>query len=401
MRVLHLVHNYFPSVGGSQLLIQKVAEGLTARGDDVSVFTTNALRNPSFLRNEMLPAGGVEIGEVDVQRFPFWRKPLPLLKQVNKLARRGPRILHEYLEPLCLGPISPRMYRAVRETPADVIACMSFPFLHMHYVHAGPDRPRVVLFGALHIHDGHVAAPVLRAIARSDAYIAFTAFERDVLVAHGAPADRIHVVGLGVDVATFAAASGAELRARHGIGSAPLVAFVGRQAAYKGCDTLIAAMHDVWRAHPDAWLVLAGSRTPFSPALDAMIAELPAERRAHVLVIADFPEAEKARWYAACDVFASVSTEESFGISFVEAWAAGKPVIGGRIGAIECVIRDGVDGLLVPCRDPEALAAAITRLLGDPALRARLGAAGAAKVRADHDWPAVVDKIRAIYAGIA
>ncbi|MBA3465653.1 MAG: glycosyltransferase family 4 protein [Deltaproteobacteria bacterium] len=398
MKILHLVHNYYPSIGGSQLLIQKLSEGFVARHrDDVTVFTTNAIKSPSFSQNELIPVGDEQLNGVRVRRFPFWRRPLPLLKRLKKLAELAPLRVREYLEPITAGPISPAMYRETERADVDVVGCMSFPFLQMYY----PRRKnrRIVLFGALHIRDGHVAAPMLRAIENADAYIAFTQFEADTLVKNGARPDRLHVVGLGVDVADSAVANGREIRARFAIGDAPVVGFIGRQAPHKGCDTLVRAMTLVWAQRPDAYLLLAGGRTAYSPRIDALVAELPADRRARVIVVNDFTDAEKPSWYAACDVFVTVSTDESFGLSFVEAWAAQKPVIGGRIGAIECVIREGEDGLLVPCNDPPALATEIAKLLGDAGLRARLAKAGHAKVRAEHDWPMVVDRIRRIYEG--
>ncbi|HEY5952024.1 MAG TPA: hypothetical protein VIV40_41290, partial [Kofleriaceae bacterium] len=58
MKLLHLIHNYYPSVGGSQLVFQKLSEGFVERyHDDVVVFTTNAMRSPSNLKNELVEAG--------------------------------------------------------------------------------------------------------------------------------------------------------------------------------------------------------------------------------------------------------------------------------------------------------------------------------------------------------
>ncbi|HEY5947382.1 MAG TPA: glycosyltransferase family 4 protein, partial [Kofleriaceae bacterium] len=348
--------------------------------------------------NELVEAGEEVHRGVLIRRFPYWRKPLPALKRVMQAARRAHLPLLDYLEPATLGPFSPEMFLATRRAEVDVIACMAFPFLHMYYP---PSRVPVVLFGALHVRDDHVSRPVLRAIDKASAYIAFTRFEQETLVRHGAAADRIHVVGLGVDVDRFAHANGKAIRTRLGIGDEPVVGFVGRQARHKGCDTLVRAMATVWESWPEAYLLFAGSRTDFSVELDALIAALPAERRQRVIVQPDFPEDEKADWFAACDVFSCVSTDESFGIVFVEAWACGKPVIGGRIGSVECVIRDGVDGLLVPTGNADELSRAISSLLDDRARAAQMGANGYHKVRTEHDWPAVVAKVHAIYEQVA
>ncbi|HRE29887.1 MAG TPA: glycosyltransferase, partial [Anaerolineales bacterium] len=83
-----------------------------------------------------------------------------------------------------------------------------------------------------------------------------------------------------------------------------------------------------------------------------------------------------------------------------EAWLAGKPVIGARAWAMDEVIADGVDGLLVPFGDAEALADALAGLLDDPARRAALGAAGRAKVLARYTWAHAYARVRAAYQGL-
>lgn len=400
MKILHLVHNYFPSMGGAQLVFQKLSEGFVEGfGDKVTVLTTNALRSPGFVDNEFLPPGDELVNGVVVRRFQYWRKSGAVLKRVLRVANRARLPFREYLEPLRTGPISPAMFFATRRTDADVVASVGFPFLQMYYS-LGPGRAPLVLFGALHLHDDHISPPVLRAIEQAQAYVAFTRYERDVLVRNNVAPDRVHVVGLGVDVDRFARADGSAIRARYGIGDAPVVAFIGRQARYKGVDVLVRAMTPVWDRCPEAYLVLAGSRTEFSDEVEALVQALPTAKRDRVIITYDFSEEEKPQWFAACDVFVTVSTDESFGIVFVEAWAAGKPVIGGRINAVECVIREGEDGFLVPCREPEPLTLAIDRLLGDETLRTRLGRSGYAKVRAEHDWPTVTDRIHRIYEGV-
>jgi len=398
MKIAHVVTNYFPSVGGAQLLFQKLSEGFANRfHDDVTVLTTNALLSPSFLDGKLVPPGDEHLNGVLVRRFPYSRKAVPFFRNVMRVAKRVNLPYREYLEPLRTGPISPSMFAATRSLDVDVIACMAFPFLHMYY-RFGHGRTPVVLFGALHIRETRVAGPILRAIERADAYVAFTEFERDTLVANGIDSAKVHVIGLGVDVASFEGADGSGVRARLGLeGEDLVVGFIGRQARYKGCDTLIRAMTLVWNHRPDAVLLLAGARTTFSEELDQLIAQLPPDKRARVIVASDFPEAEKPQWFAACDVFASISTDESFGLVFLEAWAARRPVIGGNIGSVGCVIREGEDGFLVPCGEAAPLADTIEKLLGDAGLRARMAASGNAKVKAEYDWPVVIDKVRAVY----
>ena len=93
---------------------------------------------------------------------------------------------------------------------------------------------------------------------------------------------------------------------------------------------------------------------------------------------------------------ASSYASETFGIGLVEAQACGLPVIASRFGGFVEVVSEGVTGLLYPARDHGALAAAVTQLSADPALRQRMAAA-APGWAAQFTWAAVTDRIEAVY----
>jgi phosphatidylinositol alpha-mannosyltransferase len=87
---------------------------------------------------------------------------------------------------------------------------------------------------------------------------------------------------------------------------------------------------------------------------------------------------------------------ESFGITLLEAMAAGKPIVAARIPGFSDVVRDGQEALLYDGGDPRALRAALGRVVGDAALRARLAAAGRARVQA-YAWPQVAARVESHY----
>jgi phosphatidylinositol alpha-mannosyltransferase len=102
--------------------------------------------------------------------------------------------------------------------------------------------------------------------------------------------------------------------------------------------------------------------------------------------------------HAACEVFVAPNVGgESFGIVLVEAMAAGLPVVASDIPGFTEVVRDGLDGLLVPPRDASALAGTLGRVLDDPALAASLSSAGRERARA-FSWSVVLPRIEELYA---
>ena len=109
------------------------------------------------------------------------------------------------------------------------------------------------------------------------------------------------------------------------------------------------------------------------------------------------PNEQVPSYLAACEVFVSPAVgQESFGIALVEAMAAGLPVVATDIPGFREVVSDGTEGLLVPPRDPEALAAGLVRVLTEPGLAARLGEAGRTHART-FDWPIVVERLEELY----
>ena len=108
-------------------------------------------------------------------------------------------------------------------------------------------------------------------------------------------------------------------------------------------------------------------------------------------------EEEKAQLYRTATVFASPATGgESFGIVLLEAMAGGAPIVASDIHGYKGVVRRGREGLLVPPRDPKALAVAIARLLDEPELRAEMSANGRQRAE-EFGWPRVTAKVEEYY----
>jgi glycosyltransferase involved in cell wall biosynthesis len=404
LRILHVVQGYAPAIGGTELLVQKLSEQLARRhGDEVTVYAADGYNCELFWDRSRprLPSGTERVHGVTVRRFRVFNALAPLWRAAERAGSRLGAPGLDWLRTLRQGPLLPGLTRAVAAYRGDVVAASSFPLLHMFAAQRGARRARrpIVFINGLHPEDawGYDRANILAAIGRADASICYTEFERDHLLRRGIEPGRLAVTGVGVDPEPFQGADGAAARQRFGWGAAPVVGFVGQHVGHKGIDALIHAMQRVWRTRPEARLLIAGSTTAYTPEIDRLTATLAAQERSRLVRVDDFSEHEKPGLLAACDVFAYPSGFESFGISFLEAWAAGKPVIGCRAGAVSCVVDDERDGLLVRYRDADELAAAILRLLDDASLRRALGEAGRRKVQDRFTWASVAERYRGVY----
>ena len=232
-----------------------------------------------------------------------------------------------------------------------------------------------------------------RALAISDSV-------RDFAVARmGFAPGAVEVLTYPLPTHSFQPASAeavAARRAAHGIAPGdPVIGSVTRFYPAKGIRHLLDAFPAVLRAHPRAWLVLVG-QGPQEAELRARCAELGIAER---VVFAGFRR-DAETYVGGFDVAAVPSIEEGFGLVALEALALGVPVVASRVGGLPDIVVDGKTGLLVEPADPDALAATLVRLLDDPGLRARLGAAARVDVQR-FSLDAYVARLTEIYRELA
>ena len=169
--------------------------------------------------------------------------------------------------------------------------------------------------------------------------------------------------------------------------------FVGRFDPRNGVGHAIAAFTILKRAHPDLQLVVVGDG-PLRPLVERLV---PDALRDDV-VFAGRVNRLRPRYLASADVLCSPCSLASFGMVVLEGMSAGVPVVATRLPGFARVMRDGVDGLMVDEPDDDAgFAAALDRVLSDPALRARMGAAGRRRALKQFAWPVVVDRLEELY----
>ncbi len=233
--------------------------------------------------------------------------------------------------------------------------------------------------------------------------IAVSRFTAGLVQWAGVEPERIAVVHPGCDVHRFRPRPAREDLRQKLLGSRHrdrVILTTGNLVARKGHDMVIRALPRLLAHVPDVTYLLVGDG-PQRDELQALAATLGVRDR---VVFAGRAEPEDlVDVYAVCDVFVMASRArietadvEGFGIVFLEANACGKPVVGGRSGGVPEAVADGVSGLLVDPLDPEAIAAALTRLLTDTELARRLGGDGRLRVVREFDWARVAARVEAV-----
>jgi glycosyltransferase involved in cell wall biosynthesis len=206
--------------------------------------------------------------------------------------------------------------------------------------------------------------------------------------------NRVRYLPNGVDSARFASGDGPGFRARNGIPpNAFLVLSLSRIDAQKNQRLLVEAFARFHRTHPET-----------QPAYATQLRDLMAERGLSgcARLLPGLPNDGTALVDAfhAADVFVLPSMHEPFGIVVLEAWSAGRPVIVSRVGGMKALVKDGETGLFVDPDSPSTpsdLAALLTRLRQDPALRESLGMAGRAEARDRYDWSQIARQLEELY----
>ena len=318
-----------------------------------------------------------------------------------------------------LYALAPVVVAAALSKARAVLAEGGFDVVHVHWVVPnGPigarlsSRYNLPLVVSLHGSDMAVSERS-RAIGRATRWslrrsAAVTAPSGDLLerARRLGASGVLERVSYGVDAGAFEVAAGTveALRMRLGLCSENIVvAGVGRLIPVKGFEYLVGAHAAAVASVPELRLVLVGDGDG-RRALEERVRSLGVSDT--VILTGAVAPREIPALMAASDIVSVPSVHHGGYVDglpnvALEAMAAGKPVVGSRVGGIPELICDGENGLLVPEKDAAALADALVILARDPALRARLGASGRKEIRTERIWETVGRRFVEIYERIA
>lgn len=368
MHVLYIYKDYPPVLGGIEIHVRDLAEGMAARGHQVTVLVTNVINQTVI------------------------DEPCPNLRII-----RTARLAHA-----ASTPLSPAMLSWARRLRPDIVH-LQFPYPPGDLAAlAVPNRPALVVSYQSDIVRQRTLLlayrPLLhftlrraaRIISSSPNYVQTSPF----LQQH---AQKCTVISLGIDVTRFNgtnAERAAQMRARFVAPGQMALLFVGRLRYYKGLHILIDALP---RIDPNT-VLLIGGEGPERAALEQQAIQRQVQQRVHFL--GEIPEADLAALYQAADLFVLPShlRAEAFGIVQIEALASGLPIISTELGTGTSYVNlNQQTGLVVPPGDAEALAMAVNMLAADPDLRRTYGEAGRKRAAELFSIPVMLDKIEQVY----
>lgn len=402
MRIALLSYRSKPHCGGQGVYVRHLSRGLAELGHQVEVFSGQPYPelDPSVT---LTPVPSLDLYQED---DPFRTPHLRELRDVIDLAEVGIMWTAGFPEPLTFSLRAARMLRA-RRGDFDVVhdnQCLGYGLLSLQRAgfplvttvhHPITHDRRVELdaatgwrrlgvrrwYGFLRMQ-GRVARrlPELLTVSSSSA----ADISNDFQVSR----DRIRVVPLGVDTATFRPRETPRVPGR-------IVAVASADMPMKGVSHLLEAVAKL-HTEREVELVLVAKPTP-GGATERLIDELAIG--SVVRTVSGLDDSELAELLASAEVACVPSLYEGFSLPTVEAMACGTPLVASRAGAIpEVVGADGECADLVPPGDSEALARALAEQLDDPNRRQRLGEAGRKRVLRTYSWESVAAATVECYA---
>jgi len=358
MKILHVTKKYPNAVGGDAIVVSNLEKQQKKNGHEVFILTTNC---DDILNKPNVTKFGLKDNSQHLDTIT-WRRIFSLIG----LYFRSKKIISQ---------IKPDVVHSHSIDMGFVLssACRKYNIPIINTFHGGifsiTDRDKKRSFIERYL------------IKKAKFKVITTPNKKDLKLAKGVYNNLVYIPN-GVDLSKFK-------NIKHKINKTPKILFVGRIDRLKGLDYLI-----------DSAKILQDKKIEFEIELvgDGKDMEMYKERvkemnlNKKIKFLGRKSPEDTLKHYQTADIFVLPSLDESFGIVLIEAMACKKPVIGTKVGGIPYVINPNKDGLLVPPKNPQALADAIIKILKNPKLAKQMGEAGYKKVKENFTWSIQVDK---------
>lgn len=402
-----------------------MAEILSARYS-IDIFTSNAvdfnaLRDPNGKLINITHKLFENVNNLKINRFPI-KYDIPLEEKLNALKKikefnslnLSDGCVKKFLEngPYLFDLIDYFINQEKRKY--DLIHTTFFPYFNLI----------ISLIVGKHINKPTICTPffhfsnpryndvgLIEVLKKFDLLIACTDIEKEILVDKFCISqEKITVIPMGVDYSIFETKNiknKTEFNFKQkffmkGEKKHKMVLFCGYKNYEKGAISILKAIPYILSKIKKVYFVFIGPPTIAFNREFSKIQKLSDVRIINLTPdnLTGYYDKKKIGAFNETDVYLMPSRSDAFGIAFLEAWAAGKPVIGANIGATPEVIRNNIDGLLIEFDNPIDIAEKVIYLMKNKKIRNKFGKTGKFKVVQDHSWDLIANKTHILYQNL-
>jgi len=421
-KILYLPTRFFPAISGAEFYIQRIAEIFTKSFNyEVDIYTSDAidfkaLKDPKGKIIKRSDKNYYSVNQLQVNRYSI-DYSLSIEEQmqfIKKLSYYSKLTLSDasLRDLLKNGPYLRNLIDYFLEKPNleyDIVHSTFFPYFNLLIsliVGKKINKP-VVCTPFFHFSNPRYmnSAPV-EVLKKFDLLIACTNLEKKFLIENiGIPEKKVKVISMGVDYEKFNSKKGKDIYCfkekffKKNEKRYKMVLFCGYKNYEKGALSILKAIPYIIEKYKKLYFVFIG---PSTFAFNRELSKIQKIKNVRILNfspdnLTGYFDKKKIAAFKEADIYLMPSRSDAFGIAFLEAWAAGKPVIGSDIGATPEVIRNNIDGLLVSFDNHKDIAEKVLTLIKNKKLRRKIGLAGNAKVVERYSWNQIAKKTDATY----
>jgi len=422
--ILYLPTRYFPSISGAEFYFQRMAELLIKRKYyKIDIYTSDAIDFKALrdISGKIITPESKYFNEVNSLKINRFKvnynisyqeilkklKTIPAYKALNlhddtteKILRNGPY----------LGNLLDYLFNK-QNLNYDLIHTTFFPYFNciISLIIGNFIKKPTICTPFFHFSNPrYTDFNLIDVLNKFDLLIACTNLEKQYLVQKcKILPEKIKVIPMGVDYKKFKdsnkkSCSNYSLKQNffgNNEKKYKLILFCGYKNYEKGALSILKSIPYILKKIKKIYFVFIG---PSTIAFNQELSKIHKLENARIINftpdnMTGYFDRKKIAAFKEADLYLMPSRSDAFGVSFLEAWSTGKPVIGARIGATPEVIRENIDGLLVEFDNPEDIAQKVISLLKNKRLRKKLGSAGQLKVSQKYTWDIVAEETHYTY----
>lgn len=425
MNINYLTPRFFPSISGGEFYIQKIAEYMQKRyNENVGVLCSNAIdfqglktedglllqsNHPNFKIYNHIPIQRVKLEYIYLKsevNFKNAVNQISLLCEKNNLDINSDTISLFLTNGFNINYLIEKIEKKEIVYNYDIIHSTFLPYSTILYslliskINLIPSvcTPFYHIFNPRYEH-----REFIKVLSNFNTLIACTQYEKEFLIKNGISCNCIEVTPMGVDFELYntpvKSKSGKikSFKKENGIKN-PFILYCGHKNYEKGALSLLKASELVHKNNPNIEFVFIG------PTTTAFDVELKKIRKLGIKIhnltpgnMTGYYDWRKISAFQECSIFAMPSRSDTYGMVYLEAWAAGKPVIGAKNPVMQEVIHENKDGCLVEFDNIPEIAESILNLINNPNLRDEMGKYGQKKVKKNNTWDLISEKTHKIY----